>query len=53
MECEQNMNGLDLGKFLMAICVVAAHTHPLINCENRIIMTIYNNIVGGRSLSFS
>lgn len=35
-------NGIDLGKLIMAICVVALHTHPLENMQNTIILAIYN-----------
>ena len=40
----QNNNGLDLGKLLMAILVVAIHTKPLINLEIPFILRAYQNI---------
>lgn len=43
-EQQVNYNGLDLGKFLMAILVVAIHTGPLINCKNEMVLRIYSNI---------
>lgn len=36
---------IDLMKFIMSICVVAIHTGPLTNCENRVITQLYNCIV--------
>lgn len=45
MESRQtNYNGLDLGKFLMAIVVVAMHTHPFTYCSNQVVLGIWNNI---------
>lgn len=38
-------NSIDLVKFIMALAVVAIHTDPLINCFNRNILEIYNQIV--------
>lgn len=35
----------DLVKWLMAICVIAIHTHPLERINNSIILSIYNFIV--------
>lgn len=36
---------IDLVKFIMSICVVAIHTGPLTNCENRVITQLYNSFV--------
>lgn len=38
-------NGIDITKFIMAICVVAIHTQPLISCNNTIILALYQSIV--------
>ena len=32
-------NNLDIFKFIMAICVIAIHTHPLENISNNIILS--------------
>lgn len=40
----QNFNCLDLTKFIMAIIVVAIHTHPLEGCDNQYILFIYSFI---------
>lgn len=37
-------NSIDLCKLIMAILVIAIHTHPLENCTNRTVLTIYNQI---------
>lgn len=37
-------NAIDLAKFIMAIVVVAIHTHPLEYCSNGHILALYNNI---------
>ncbi len=39
-----NYNGLDLGKFIMAILVVSIHTHPLADCANRLLYAIWANL---------
>lgn len=45
MERQQtNYNGLDLGKILMAMIVVAMHTHPLADCSNQIVLRVWDNI---------
>lgn len=36
-------NSIDLGKFVMALCVIAIHTFPLQNCTNPVILTIYDS----------
>ena len=38
-------NSIDLGKFVMALCVIAIHTYPLVNCSNKIILAIYDTFV--------
>ena len=38
-------NNLDIFKFIMAICVIAIHTHPLENISNNIILQIYEEFV--------
>lgn len=38
---KQNFNSIDLFKLIMAVLVVAAHTHPLENCTNQTILTAY------------
>ena len=45
MDQRKNYNSIDLWKLIMAICVVALHTNPLINCKNYIILSIYFSIV--------
>lgn len=35
-------NSLDLFKFLMAICVIALHTHPLYNYKNSVVYNLYD-----------
>lgn len=40
-----NYYGLDIGKFLMAIGVVAIHTNPLKDCQNQLLVTVFGNIV--------
>lgn len=40
----QNNHGVDLGKLLMAILVVAIHTKPLINVEIPFVLRVYQNI---------
>lgn len=42
---ETNYNSIDLVKFIMAFAVVAIHTHPLEFCRNKIILSVYTNIV--------
>ena len=42
---EKTYNSIDLCKIIMAICVVAIHTHPLENCSNKVILNIYESIV--------
>jgi len=37
-----NYNSIDLCKFLMAVCVVAIHTHPLQNCSQDILNRAHN-----------
>lgn len=41
----QNYNSIDLLKFIMAICVVAIHTQPLVNCTNEFLVRIYDGII--------
>ena len=38
-------NSIDLVKLLMAVCVVAIHTEPLINCNNSFVQSICDSIV--------
>lgn len=35
-------NSIDLGKFVMALCVVAMHTYPLADCSNSTVIAIYD-----------
>lgn len=45
MERQQmNYNGLDLGKFIMAILVVSIHTHPMADCSDYMLNAIWSNI---------
>lgn len=39
-----NYNGLDLGKFIMAVLVVSIHTHLMADCSNRILYAIWANL---------
>ncbi|ODM13342.1 hypothetical protein BEH84_01057 [Eisenbergiella tayi] len=41
----KNVNSIDICKFIMSICVVAIHIHPLANCNNDLLLSVYNNIV--------
>lgn len=41
----QKYNSIDIGKFIMAICVIAIHTQPLEGVHNEIILAIYSNFV--------
>lgn len=38
-------NSLDITKLIMSFCVVAIHTHPLENCSNKILLSIYETFV--------
>lgn len=38
-------NGIDLVKFIMAICVIAIHTQPLEYCSNTAVIELYTNFV--------
>lgn len=40
-----NYNSIDFIKFLMAFCVIAIHTNPLINCDSRLVLSIYDSVV--------
>lgn len=40
-----NKQGIDLFKFVMAICVIAIHTQPFVNRKGTIFLKIYNNFV--------
>lgn len=42
----KNYNSIDLFKLIMAVCVIAIHTNPLYKCDNKIIVNIYNTVVG-------
>lgn len=42
---QASYNSIDFIKFIMAFCVVAIHTNPLINCSNRLALSIYDSIV--------
>lgn len=42
----KNYNSIDLFKFIFSLCVIAIHTHPLEQCDNQTIISIYNSIVG-------
>ena len=42
---KQSYNSLDIAKLLMAICVVAIHTHPLENVSTQWVNAIYESIV--------
>ena len=42
---DRQNNGIDLFKFIMAVAVVAIHTHPLENCTNSDLIKIYEIIV--------
>lgn len=44
-DSQPRYNSIDLGKFIMAFCVVAIHTYPLANCSNEIILSIYDSFV--------
>ena len=41
----KNFNSLDICKLLMALCVVAMHTEPLVHCAVPIINDIYDSFV--------
>ncbi len=41
----QKFNSIDLFKFVMALCVVAIHTHPLETCTNQTIVFLYSVFV--------
>lgn len=41
----KSLNGIDICKFLMVICVVAIHTHPLEKCSNPVINVLYSQFV--------
>ncbi|MBR4026765.1 MAG: acyltransferase family protein [Lachnospiraceae bacterium] len=45
IEIKKKYNSIDVVKFIMAIAVIAIHTCPLVNCNNKNTLTIYNNIV--------
>lgn len=38
-------NGIDLCKLIMAVVVVAIHTEPLVNCDNEVVLMIYNQFI--------
>lgn len=38
-------NSIDLGKFIMAICVIALHTYPIQGVHNRAVIEIYSNFL--------
>lgn len=40
-----NYNSIDLGKFVMALCVIAIHTYPLQNCTNPVILAVYDSFM--------
>ena len=48
----KNYNSIDLFKLIMAVCVVAIHTNPLYKCDNKIIVNIYNTVVGAANPFF-
>lgn len=41
----RSYNSIDLTKILMAVCVVAIHTHPLENVKNGLVVSIYSSFV--------
>lgn len=41
---EVNYNAIDIAKFVMALLVVAIHTHPENEIENKLILDIINCI---------
>lgn len=41
MNEDKNYNSIDIFKFIFSICVIANHTHPLENCNNKIILALY------------
>lgn len=41
----KNYNSIDLVKFIMAILVIAIHTHPLEGCTNNFINSLYQSVV--------
>lgn len=45
MQNGRRYNSIDLFKLIMAICVVAIHTHPLEYCNSSIILEIYESVV--------
>ena len=45
MTLSKKYNSIDLTKFIMSIFVVAIHIHPFENCDNQIILSIYNSLV--------
>ena len=45
MTDRQQNNGIDLFKFIMAVVVVAIHTHPFENCTNSDFLKIYELMV--------
>lgn len=45
MTDRQQNNCIDLFKFIMAIAVVAIHTHPLENCTSGVLFKIYEIMV--------
>lgn len=42
---KKKFNSIDIFKLLMAVCVVAIHTHPLENCKNELANNVYNSTV--------
>ncbi|MBP3624064.1 MAG: hypothetical protein J6J19_08360 [Oscillospiraceae bacterium] len=38
-------NSIDLFKFVMALCVVAIHTNPMVNCSDSFLNRLYENMV--------
>ncbi len=43
---KKTFNSIDICKFLMALCVVAIHTHPLERCSIAVVNNIFNSFVG-------
>ena len=41
----ENLNFLDLSKFLLSFCVIAIHVQPFINIENKVLYGFYEAIV--------
>lgn len=37
-------SGLDVGKFIMAVLVIAIHTHPMADCSNAFLIFLYTNL---------